>query len=109
MDLRPRECPCCHRLVSTKVCSKYILHGTSYTVRCNHCNAELALVKVPMPFTWCLFAGFMSTTIPAEYFLFVQKLGLAKSLSYAALIGACGIAIIAMLTFQRIYFKTVYD
>lgn len=48
MELKARECPHCHRQVSLQVCSKYLLRGTNYTVRCNHCNTELALVKEPL-------------------------------------------------------------
>lgn len=105
MNLKARECPHCHRLVSIKVCSKYLLRGTAYTIHCNHCNTELALIKEPVPFKWCPFVGFISTAIPAEYFLLVQKLSLAKSLTYAATIGVLGIIIISGLTFKRSYFK----
>ncbi len=105
MELKARECPHCHRLVSMKVCSKYILCGTAYTVCCNHCNTELALVKQPVPFQWCMFAGFLSTVIPAEYFLYVQNLGLARSLLYAALIGLLGVGIVSILVLKGIRFK----
>lgn len=105
MELKARECPHCRRSVSIKTCSKYLLRGTAYTVRCDHCNTELALIKEPVPFKWCPFAGFAGTVIPAEYFLIVQKLGLAKSLSYAALCGLFVVVIISILTFKRCYFK----
>ena len=105
MELKARGCPHCHRSISIKTCSKYLLRGTAYTVRCDHCNTELALVKEPVPFKWCPFAGFASTVIPAEYVLVVQELGLAKSLSYAALFGLFSVIIISILTFKRSYFK----
>lgn len=105
MELKARECPHCHHQVSMTVCSKYFLRGTAYTVYCNHCNTELALVKEPVPFQWCVFAGFLSTVIPAEYFLYVQKLGLARSLSYAALIGVLGVGIVCMLVLKGIRFR----
>lgn len=107
MNLKERECPHCRRQVSVGVCSRYFLRGTAYTVRCNHCDTELALVKEPIPFKWCPFAGFLSAVIPAEYFLFVRHLGLAKSLSYAAVCSAATVCIIAVLTIKRIYFKKV--
>lgn len=107
MELKERECPHCHGQVSLKVCRKYILRGTAYTVRCNHCNTELALVKEPIPFKWCPFMGFVSTAVPAEYFLFIRKLGFARSMTYAALIGIFCLGIIILLTFKRIRFKVV--
>lgn len=105
MKSRARECPHCHRQVSIKVCSRYLLRGTAYTVYCNHCNTELALVREPVPFQWCTLAGFLSTVVPAEYFLYVQKLGLARSLSYAALIGILGVCIVSVLVFKGIRFR----
>ncbi len=109
MRLKVRECPYCHRLVSIKVCSKYLLRGTVYTVYCNHCNTELALTKEPIPFKWCLLAGFLSTMVPAEFFLYVLKLGLVKSLLCAALIGIIVIGVISLLILGRIRFKRFID
>lgn len=109
MRLKVRECPHCHRLVSIKVCSKYLLRGTAFTVYCNHCNTELALTKEPIPFKWCLLAGFLSTMVPAEFFLYVLKLGLVKSLLCAALIGIIVIGVISLLILGRIRFKRFID
>lgn len=53
----------------------------------------------------CALTGATHEVIPAEYFLIVQKLGLAKSLSYAALCGLFVVVIISILTFKRCYFK----
>lgn len=108
MELKARECPCCHRTVALKTCSKYLLRGTAYHIHCDHCNAELALIKEPIPFNWCTFIGFLSTTIPAVYFLFFLRLGFNKSMSYAALFGLLAILIISILTFKRSYFKMVF-
>lgn len=105
MELNARECPHCHQLVSFRVYSKYFLHGKAYTVNCNHCNTKLTLIKEPIPFKWCPFAGFLCGLIPAEYFLFIQKLNLVKSLSYAASIGIVGLLICMILTLNKIYFK----
>lgn len=107
MELKARECPHCHGMVSIRICSAYLLHGTAYYIRCNHCNAELALVKEPVQFKWCPFIGMISTVIPAVYFLFVQKLEFVQSMSKAALIGLLAIITIAALTLDRCYFRKV--
>ena len=83
------------------------LRGTAYHIRCNHCNAELALIKEPVPFKWCPLVGYMSTVIPAVYFLFVRKLGFVESMLYAAIIGLLAVVTIAILTIERCYFKVV--
>ena len=105
MNPKARECPHCRRQVSVEVCSKYFLRGTAYTVRCNHCDTELALIREPVPFKWCPLAGFLSVVIPGEYFLFVRHICLIKSLTYAALFGILTIGVIAFYTIKRIYFK----
>ena len=107
MELKARECPHCHHMVSIKVCSAYLLHGTAHHIHCNHCNAELELVKEPVPFRWCPFIGLVSTALPAVYFLFVLKLGFGRSMSYAALTGLLAINTIAALTLDRCYFRKV--
>lgn len=105
MELKARECPHCHKMVSINVCSEYFLHGSAYVVQCNHCDTRLTLVKEPIPFKWCPFAGFLCGIIPAEYFLFIKKLGLVESLSYAAFIGILGLLVCMILTLTKIYFK----
>lgn len=107
MELKARECPNCRRLVSIRTCSKYLLRGTNYSIYCNHCNKELALIKEPIPFKWCQFIGFLSTVIPAVYFLFFLKLGFDKSMLLAALFGVLGILTVSIFTFKRSYFKIV--
>lgn len=107
MELKARECPHCHRMVSIKTCSTYFLRGTAYHIRCNHCNAELALINEPVPFKWCPLIGYMSTVIPAVYFLFVRKFGFVESMSYAAIIGLLAVVTIAILTIEKCYFKVV--
>ncbi len=107
MEQKARECPHCHRKISIKNCSTYLLRGTATTIHCDHCNTELALIKEPIPFKWCPLIGFLSTFIPAEYFLFIKNLSFAKSMSYAAMIGVVAIIIIGVLTFRRSYFKIV--
>lgn len=109
MELKARECPYCHRQVALKTCSKFLLRGTAYHIHCNHCNAELALIKEPIPFKWCPLIGFLSTVIPAIYFLFILRLGFDKSMLYAAMTGLLAIITISILTFQRSYFKIVYN
>lgn len=105
MQLKARECPHCHQMVSINVCSEYFLHGSLYVVHCNHCNTRLTLTKEPIPFKWCPIAGFLCGLIPAEYFLLIRKLGLTESLSYAALIGILGIIVCMIFTLNKIYFK----
>ncbi len=105
MEINARECPYCHRPVSLKVCAKYLLRGTAYTIRCNHCDTELALIREPIPFKWCCCAGFISTAIPAEYFLFIKRLGLIRSLGYAAVIGMIVLFIISVMILKNCRFK----
>ncbi len=105
MELKARECPHCHRQVSLQVCSKYLLRGTNYTVRCNHCNTELALVKEPIPFNYCVMAGFLSGVIPAQYCLYILKMGLIQSMTYAIMLGLIAEIVCIMLTFKKIKFK----
>lgn len=109
MKLKARECPHCHHIVSLRTCSKYLLRGTGYSIHCNHCNKELALIKEPIPFKWCPFIGSLSTVIPAVYFLFFLKLGFDRSMLYAAIFGLFAIITISILTFKRSYFKIVYN
>lgn len=109
MNLKSRECPNCHRLVSIKTCSTYFLHGTSRSVHCNHCDTELMLPKEPIPFKWCVFAGFVCGVVPAEYFLYIRQLGLSKSLLYATLIGLLGLVVCMILILNKIYFKKVLN
>ena len=56
-----------------------------------------------------LFAGFVCGVVPAEYFLFILKLGLAKSLLFALLIGLLGLVVRMILILNKIYFKKVLN
>ncbi len=103
--LKARECPFCHQEVSFKECSSYFLYGTDHTIRCNHCNRKLALTREPIPFNLCVNAGFVMGVIPAVYFLFIQKLGFVRSMTYTVMLCLLMIVIVSILTYRRIYFK----
>lgn len=105
MRHKTQECPNCHRKVSLRLCMNYLLHGTSYRIRCNHCNAELSLLREPIPFKWCPLIGFLSTVVPAEFMLFYLNLSLLKSLIYSALIGSIVIMLMSIYTIRKIKFR----
>ena len=107
-ELKSRECPECHKFVSYKICSEYIVYGTSHVVRCNHCNTALSLKREPLPFKWCVFAGFASTVIPANLCLYVLKLDIVRSLAYASFFGILSVIVCSILTLKKIYFKVAF-
>ena len=74
-------------------------------MRCNHCNTELALVKEPLPFNYCVMAGFLSGVIPAQYCLYILKTGFIKGMLCGALSGLMCLAVISILVFKNIRYK----
>ena len=66
--MKNRECPYCHKKVSLRKCIKYIIKGTKYSTTCNHCGQQLWLEKEPLPFLYCVSAGFFIMYLPMQFF-----------------------------------------
>lgn len=66
--MKNRECPYCHKKVSLRKCIKYIIKGTKYSTTCNHCGQQLWLEKEPLPFMYCVSAGFFIMYLPMQFF-----------------------------------------
>lgn len=102
---KARECPYCHEIISLRRCLKYMYRGTNYTTVCNHCNRSVKLEKEPVPFIYCVVAGFLSIYLPMQVFLYVCKMSFVQSLIYSLpFIVAC-ISVIIFLTFRRMRFS----
>ena len=103
--MKTRECPYCHQIISLKRCLKYIYRGTNYATICNHCNRSVKLEKEPIPFKYCVFAGFLSIYVPMQLFLYVCKMSFIQSLIYSLPIVVACISVVTFLTFRRIHFS----
>ena len=103
--MKARECPYCHEIISFKRCLKYLYRGTDYTTICNHCNRTVKQEKEPIPFKYCVFAGFLSIYLPMQVFLYVYKMTFIRSLVYSLPFVAACIAVVAILTFCKIRFS----
>lgn len=79
--MKNRECPYCHKKVSLRKCIKYIIKGTKYSTTCNHCGQQLWLEKEPLPFMYCVSAGFFIMYLPMQFFLYYCNLGFIDSVS----------------------------
>lgn len=100
-----RECPYCHKKVSLRNCLKYILRGTGYPTTCNHCGRELWLAKEPMPFNYCVIAGFLLMYIPIQFCIYYCHMDLVTAVSYCWPIAVIAELVSIILTLRRIYFK----
>ena len=80
--MKNRECPYCHKKVSLRKCIKYIIRGTKYSTTCNHCGQQLWLEKEPLPFMYCVSAGFFIMYLPMQFFLYYRNLGFIDSVLY---------------------------
>ncbi len=100
-----RECPYCHGIISLRRCLKYIYRGTNYTTVCNHCNRSVKLAKEPIPFKYCVFAGFLSIYLPMNLFLYVYKMSFVDSLIYSLPFVVACILVVGILTFSKIRFS----
>ncbi len=100
-----RECPYCHQKVSLRRCLKYLLRGTAYTTTCNHCGRTLELEKEPLPFFYCVSAGFACGFIVMYYMLFMKHLTFGHAILYFIPIGIVLLIVVSCLTLNRIYFK----
>lgn len=104
-EMKTRECPYCHKKVAIKNCLKYIVRGTKYSTTCNHCGNEIWLEKEPLPFLYCVSAGFLIAYIPMQFCIHYWQMDFISSLIYCLpLVVFAEIASI-ILTMKRIYFK----
>ena len=99
-----RECPYCHKNISISRCSHYFLHGTNYSIRCNHCNQEVKLLKEPISFNYCFIIGFCISYGFMSFFLYFLKLDFIESLLYTLPIIIVFLLITMILTLKRIIF-----
>lgn len=104
-ELKTRECPYCHQIISLKRCIKYWFRGTNYSTTCNHCNNRVKLEKEPFPFMYSVFAGLLSIYLPMNYFLYFSKMPFLKSLLYSLPFVIGCLVVIAVLIPRRLFFK----
>ena len=103
--MKNRECPHCHKKVSIRNCIKYILRGTNYSTTCNHCGRKLWLVKEPIPFMYCVFAGFLMMYLPMQYFLYYCEMDFLHSMLYCLPLAFITEVVCSILILCIIYFK----
>ncbi len=103
--MKTRECPYCGKIISLKNCLKYLFKGTSYPTTCNHCHRKVELVKEPLPFKYCVIAGFLSIYLPMNFFLYISKLSFLEALLYTLPFFILCVGVIAFLTFRNMFFK----
>ena len=103
--MKNRECPYCHKKVSFKKCIIYIIRGTNYPPECSHCGKQLWLEKEPIPFQYCVFAGFVIMYLSMEYFLYYCKMDFFHSMMFCLPIAILTEIICSAVILQRIYFK----
>lgn len=103
--MKTRECPYCHKIISLKRCLTFLFKGTNYTTTCNHCNRSVKLEKEPIPFMYCVFAGFLSIFLPMQLFLYVYKMSFVQSLLYSLPIVIACIFIVSFLTLRKMHFS----
>lgn len=108
--MKARECPYCHKRISISRCSYYFWRGTDYSIHCNHCHKEVWLEREPIPFMYCVCAGFIVTVLPMNFFLYYMKFGFLKSMLYTLPIFTIAEIVIMILTLRKMKFaKTKLD
>ena len=103
--MRNRECPYCHKEISLKRCFLYIYRGTNYPTRCNHCSHKVMLVREPVPFMYCVCAGFLSIYIPTSLFLYFYHFSFWKAALCSLPFALICFIVCVVLTFKRLFFK----
>ena len=106
--MKARECPYCHKKVSVLKCTFFLLRGTAYSIRCNHCGNSISPSKEPIPFNACVVAGFLSIFLPMQFCLYYLHMGFLDSLMCALPIFLLLLAAVIILTLCRIKFKRDY-
>ena len=102
--MKARECPYCHKRISIFRCSYYFLRGTDYSIHCNHCHKEVWLEREPIPFMYCVCAGFIVAVGSMNFFLYYMKFDFLKSLIYFLPIFAITELISMVITLKNIRF-----
>ena len=102
--MEARECPYCHKKISRYKCSYYFFRGTNYTIHCNHCNAEVRLLKEPIPFNYCFFLGICISYGFMSFFLYILKIDFINSLLYTLPIITIFIVALMALILKKIIF-----
>lgn len=100
-SMENRECPYCHKKVSLRKCIKYIIKGTKYSTTCNHCGQQLWLEKEPLPFMYCVSAGFFMMYLPMQFFLYYCNLDFIDSVLYCLPIAVVAEAICSIVVLDR--------
>ena len=99
-----RECPHCHKSISLRNTSIYLLRGTKHIIRCNHCHNEVRPSKEPMPFNTSVVGGFLSVVIPLQICLYYFRIDFLGSLLIASIFWIFWCIIVSLCTFTRIEF-----
>ena len=103
--LRFRECPYCHKLISRKSCSFYIMKGSKYPITCEHCGKEVQPSVEAWPFRVGFFFGVLSGVIPTKYYLakgFSFWASASKTIPYFLLaLAVTGIVIVEFIKFKK--------
>ena len=103
--MKNRECPYCHKEISLKRCFLYIYRGTNYPTRCNHCSHKIMLVREPVPFIYCVCAGFLSIYIPTSLFLYFYHFSFWKAALCSLPFALICFIVCVVLTSKRLFFK----
>jgi endogenous inhibitor of DNA gyrase (YacG/DUF329 family) len=103
--LRFRECPHCHKLISRKSCSFYIMKGSKYPIACEHCGKKVQPSVEAWPFRVGFFFGVLSGVIPTKYYLakgFSFWASASKTIPYFLLaLAVTGIVIVEFIKFKK--------
>jgi hypothetical protein len=102
--LRFRECPHCHKLISRKNCSFYIIKGSKYPITCNHCGKEVQPSVEAWPFRVGFFFGFLGIVAPTKYYLW-QGNGFWESVMKAIPFFLLALAVNGIVNVEFIKFK----
>lgn len=102
-----RECPHCHKSISLRNTSIYLLRGTDYVIKCNHCLNNVKPKKEPMPFYISVLGGFLSVVIPIQFCLYYLKMDFLDSLLVASIFWLIWCIIVSLNTFTKITYTTI--
>lgn len=103
--MKNRVCPYCNEKVSIRKCVKYLLKGTNYSTRCNHCGREIWLIKEPIPFMYCVSAGFLIMYTSMQFFLYYRKMDFTHAVLYCLPLALITEIICSIIILHRIFFR----
>ena len=104
-NMKNRECPYCHKKISLRHCLLYIYRGTNYSTTCNHCGKEVKLIKEPIPFMYCVCAGFLSVSLPSYFLIYQFHWTFIKAVLSCLPFVIFSFIICTILTFKNLFFK----